>query len=232
MADISAHGRYVPPKLHSAYRDIDLKQDLGLENESLLQMRLSWRPNPTKEFRIESFDTYYHGQGLVRYRYIFEFTAQTKEEMHLAYQRVVWINYGKPQAKQKLQTAFLYDIKRAAMRGTGEASVTTHNSTHPSEYRGAYSWQGMMPTIGAAAVYQLDANSRINVEASGITTGSKGFSFLDWKADGELLLGHKSNTSVVLGYRSIAYKNMRQTDDSKLAAVKIAGYYWGVKVRM
>lgn len=238
LADLAAHGRYATPSLQAGYRDIDIKKDLGFQNRVLSSISLSWKKSPTREVRIEGFDTTYYGQGILKDRFLInelfsrEFTAQATEKMHLEYQRVVWVNYESSDRSKKFRKAFIYDIKRAVMRGNLQASVTANNLQRPIIFTGSTSWRGVLPTIGGYIGFQPDANNRIGLEASGISTGPRGFYYLDWKSEFEHLLGQDKSTSLVLGYRALDFKNMRSTDGSKLSAVKIAGYYWGLKVKM
>lgn len=232
LADIAAHGRIKSPAWTGS---IDLKKDLGFQNTDLAPMKLSWRINENSSLYVDYFNGQYAGQTVHKQRQDFlgglfsrEVTYDVTEQLQLSYWKIGWRKYWRNLSSNKIKMGFLLDAKTVSVHGSAGvwSSIQGSSSTFAS---GNEAWRMTLPTVGFIVTAQPRPGTKLNMEVSGLSTGSKGFTFLDYETSLEVAIGHKKNTSIVTGYRVIDYHNRRQRGGSSLDSFTLGGAFYGIK---
>jgi len=232
LADIAAQGRITSPIFTGR---VDLKKDLGFQNTDLVTTRLLWHINEKNSLYFGYFDGQYGGQTVHKQRQEFlggllsrEVTYDVRENLQLAYWKIGWRKYWQKHPDDKIKMAFLLDAKTVSIHGSAGvwSSIQGSSSTFT---KGNAVWKMTIPTVGFLLTVQPRSGVNFNMEVSGLTTGNKGFTFLDYETSLEMAMGANNNTSIVIGYRVIDYRDRRQGSGSYLDSFKLGGAFYGIK---
>jgi hypothetical protein len=234
---LELEGRYWPASLTATVRvtgghaeipsDLDtvnLKNDLGLKDESLKDWRLTLFTGPRSRLRVAYVKMDYRADQDVQRSILFNgqlYTLGTRvaTTLNLEYWRYGWIweFVGGPYSRVRFGT--LLEAKRISV----DSSLSTPELVPPVS--AAKKISATLPTVG----FVLDAYPAravdIFAEASGIRGGSRGHA-LDGEAGVKLALG--SHVLLSAGYR---YFDLEVRDDPDFAKLKNAGPFVGGALR-
>jgi len=232
LADIAAHGHIKSPAWTGS---IDLKKDLGFQDTDLAPMKVLWHINGNSSLYFDYFNGQYAGQTVYKQRQEFlgglfsrEVTYNATENLQLAYWKVGWRKYWQNRPDGKIKMGFLLDAKTVSVHGSAGVWSSIPGSS-PTFMSGTGAWRMTLPTVGFSVTAQPRPGTKINMEVSGLTTGNKGFTFLDYETSLEVIVGHKKNMSLVVGYRVIDYHDRRQRNRSNLESFTLGGAFYGLK---
>jgi hypothetical protein len=211
-------------QLSSDLTTIDLKDDLGLQDKNLNELRLVLFTGPRSKLRIANMKMDYSADQDIQRTILFDgqfYTVGTRvlTKLNLEYWRYGWIweFVGGPYSKVKIGT--LVEAKRISV----DAQLSAPELTPPATERKSFSQT--VPTIGLV----LDANPspavNIYAEVSGISAGSRGHA-LDGEAGVKLIVGR--HLTLGGGYR---YFDLEVKDDPDFAKLQNAGPFASASLR-
>jgi hypothetical protein len=234
---LEVEGRYWPASLTATVRvmgdsgqvpsdlaTIDLKDDLGLKDKNLEDIRLALFTGPNSRLRVAYVKMDYSADQDVQRTILFNgqlYTVGTRvlTKLKLEYWRYGWIweFVGGPYSKVKFGT--LLEAKRISV----DAGLSAPQLTPPVNERKSFSQT--VPTVGL--VLDLNPSPAVNIfaEVSGISAGSRGHA-LDGEAGVKLILGR--HLTLGGGYR---YFNLEVKDDPDFAKLRNAGPFVGASLR-
>ena len=157
-----------------------------------------------------------------------EVTYDVRENLQLAYWKIGWHKYWQKHPDDKIKMGLLLDAKTVSIHGSAGvwSSIQGSSSTFT---KGNAVWKMTVPTVGFLVTIQPRSGVKLNMEVSGLTTGKKGFTFLDYETSLEMVMGSNNNTSIVAGYRVLDYHDRRQGSGSHLDSFKLGGAFYGIK---
>jgi hypothetical protein len=233
---LEVEGRYWPATLTATVRvtgdgqvpsdltTIDLKDDLGLQDKNLNDLRLVLFTGPHSRLRIANMKMDYSADQDIERTILFNgqlYTVGTRvlTKLNLEYWRYGWIweFVGGPYSKVKFGT--LLEAKRISV----DAELSAPALTPPVAERKSFSQT--VPTVGVVLDVNPSPTVNIYAEVSGISAGSRGHA-LDGEAGVKLILGRHFTFGG--GYR---YFDLEVKDDPDFAKLRNAGPFASASLR-
>ncbi len=234
---LELEGRYWRPTLTSSVRilgdnaevppdlaTIDLKGDLGLQDKSLTDWRLTLFTGPRSRLRAAFVKMDYAADHEMQRTVVFQgqtYTVGTRvlSSLRFDYWRLgwTWQFVGGPYSKVRFGT--LLEAKYAKV----DTSLGAPNLTPPVLETKKLS--GALPSLGVVLDINPARSVNVSAEVSGVSLGDRGHAF-----DGEAVLKLILPSGIVLdaGYR---YLDIEVKDDPDFAKLKNAGPFVGAGVR-
>ncbi|NIQ37689.1 MAG: DUF4124 domain-containing protein [Proteobacteria bacterium] len=204
--------------------DIDLKADLGIEDENLLDLRVVWHTGPRTELRLAYTRAEYSGDENIARTLEFggeTFTAGARviTDVDIEYIRFGWTWQFVDIANGTVKFGPLLEAKGFLLDMSLEAPSLIPPVEESEKFAGA------LPTVGA--VLDINPHKVVNVfaEISGIYAGKYGH-FFDGEA-GVKIIPIKYLT-VVGGWRLL---DLKIEDDPDFAELRLSGPFVGATLR-
>jgi hypothetical protein len=198
--------------------DIDLKDDLGIGDENLLEARLAWNTGPNSKIKFAYTQVGYSGSKNVDKTITFEgktYTVGTNVEsdLDIQYLRLGWAWQFINLAEGKVKLGTLLDVKALMLEASLDAPSLGFSES--ADFAGA------LPTVGL--VLDLNPIEKVNLfaEVSGLTAGDYGY-FIDTEFG--IKLTPMKNFSFSAGYRIF---DMKFENDPDYAELTISGPFIG-----
>lgn len=199
---------------------LDAKQQLGITDHSLNDLRLSWRMNENSKIQIESFSSAFNATATPNFSINgFNLSAGTfKTDVDVKDLQVSWVKYTNQSTSGDSRSGFMLGVKNVR--------IDVASNQIGSPLRVTKNFNLTFPTVGF--VLETGRNSPINgfASLSGSYAGNEGY-FYDTEVGGKAFLDHKKTISATIGYRLLKIK-AEKTNGDKLDA-SISGPFVGVE---
>jgi len=199
---------------------VDFKNDLGLSDKSapeyriqlsnnlrIAYMKLNYNGNSTLHQTLNYQDVQYNANAVVNSKLDITYVRLTRAH-HITWSDTMSIDWLLDFKGFKFDTAI-----------SGQDASGKMNSA-------AKTFQGVVPTIGASIIANLDDEGtiKINAEISGLPLGKYGYFY-----DGEVGLKYKptEHFSAIAGYRALDL-NVKNPSDNENGQFKFSGPYFGI----
>ncbi len=217
---LELEGRYWIPDLSGKVKasetfvdtKIDLKRDLGINDENFPEVRLTWHTGPKSRIRVAYTQAGFDGDETLSRSFEFEgqsFTAGTRVEtdVKVRYLRIGWIWQFIDIGKGAVKLGTLLEGKGF----WGRASLEAPDLSLPIQELEKFLL--VLPTIGAAL--DINPHRMLNIfgEVSGLTAGSYGYVY---DAEAGIKLIPVKFLSIVAGYRIFEIKATHSHDSARL----------------
>ena len=204
--------------------DIDLKDDLGLKDEDLPDVRFTWNTGPKSKLRLAYSQVAYSGDETIERTIEFAgetYTVGTRviTDFDVKYLRLGWAWQFINIANGRVKLGTLLEAKGALIDISLDAPYLIPPIKESERFIGG------LPTVGAAL--DINPHKLVNIfaEVSGIYAGKYGY-FLDGEAGIKII--PIKYVSILGGYRILDFQ---VEDDPDLAQLRISGPFVGITLR-
>lgn len=224
----SAGGRYVSPAWSGP---VDAGKDLGIGSTQGVLRKLTIDVSPRLSVSVAGFEGTFAGQAMRKERKYFlgglisrEVTHRATENINLQYKSADLYFLRNVRKEEGTNTAWVLGVRRVSATGSAVLrSKIPESSEVVSDY--AFSWAGWAPVVG---VHWEEKKKHVtwSATAAGLSTGTSGLTFVD--VDIQAAFCKQKNSSLVVGYRGLFYRDRRTLEKTQIASVDIKGPYWGL----
>jgi hypothetical protein len=221
VADVSAEAKIEGGELGGTA--FDFKRDLGIDDEPLLDLRLSVFTGPSSRLRLAYARPSYEGDAIIGRTIEFNGTvypAATRvvSELDMHYARLGW-NWQLPVIPGKLRVGPLLEAKAFVVDATLEAPAAA------PALRETETLAIVIPTVGLALHVSPYPRVDLFAEVSGLTLGDPGH-IVDAEAGVRVSLLHF--LTITGGYR---FLEVRGEENRSFARLRLGGLFAGVVLR-
>jgi len=199
---------------------LDAKTQLGITDQSLNDLRLSWRMNDSSKLQIASFSGSYSGTAAPKFSMNgYNLSAGTfKTDVDVKDLLVSWTKYTHESAGGDTRYGYMLGVKNVRI---DDASNQVGGPLHFTK-----NFNITFPTVGL--VIETGRRSPISGFAalSGAYAGSKG-SFYDAEVGAKAFVDNKKTISASVGYRYLKIK-AEKTNGDKLD-ISMSGPFFGIE---
>jgi opacity protein-like surface antigen len=202
--------------------NIDLRDDLGIDNEDFPEARLTWHTGPNSRIRFAYTQVAYDGskslEKIVNFNGVtYAAGTQVNSELAIDYFRLGWVWQFLNFAEDKIKIGPMIEAKAFLLDISLDAPSIPASESEDFMFG--------LPTIGGMLDFTLNEKLNLFAEASGLPSAGYGH-FFDAEAGVRYI--PVDNFTVILGYRAI---NAQIEDDDNFGELRITGPFCSATVR-
>ena len=200
---------------------VDAKENLGIAEHNINDMRLSWKLNEKSKVEIDYFNSSFHGTATPNFKMNgWDLSAgRFKTDVDIKNLQVSWVKYTNKYENDDTRQGFMLGLRN--VRIDAVSNQIDGGTGHFTK-----NFNILFPTVGM--VFETGRTSQISgfASLSGAYAGNKGY-FYDAEIGGKSFLDSQKSLSVTAGYRILKIKADKDNGD-KLDTT-ISGPFFGAE---
>lgn len=197
-----------PAEMNGAKVDsIEARSQLGIAEENIGELRLTWSANDRDKWQVQYFDTSFHGTAVPRVKVFgYDLSAGTfNTNVSAKDLQVAWIKSMNSDPEDETKVGILYGIRNVRINADS-TQIAGGTARFTKDFNVTF------PTIGVVAETGLDNPISGFASLSGAYAGSRGH-FYDGEVGAKAFLNESRSASLSAGYRYLKIKADKSNGD-------------------